>query len=120
MLKSVVMHTAGDGYWSDAGKAVIITDMTLGYVSDDKDFGELCVYFDTKSWDVNELGLIYTDRLFISQLRDFCNMQGLDGNDIDYSEQGMQDDDYVSLDVGKNFLDSWAKKFKIELDSLVN
>ena len=28
-----------------------------------------------------------------------------------YSEQGMQGDDYVSLDVGKDFIASWEKKF---------
>lgn len=120
MLKSVVMNTIGDGYWSEVAKAVTVTNMTLGYVSDDKDFGELCVYFDKRSWDVRKDGLIYTDSLFIGQLREFCNVQGLDGNDIDYSEQGMQGEDYVSLDVGKNFLASWAEKFKIELDSLVD
>jgi len=31
--------------------------------------------------------------------------------DLCYSEQGMQGDNYVSLDVGKDFLDSWAAKF---------
>jgi len=118
MLKSVVMSTKGDGYWSDVAKAVTVTDMQLGYINDEKDFGELRVYFDTRSWDVRKDGLIYTDSQFISQLREFCNVQQLDGNDVDYSEQGMQGNNYVSLDVGKNFLDSWAKKFKIELDSM--
>jgi hypothetical protein len=31
--------------------------------------------------------------------------------DLCYSEQGMQGDNYVSLDVGKDFLDSWRTKF---------
>ena len=113
MLKSVTMHTAGDGYWSNTAKAVEVVDMRVPYINDEKDFGELRVYFNTKTWDVNEEGLIYTDSLFLSQLREFCSVQGLDGNDIEYSEQGMQGDDFVSLDVGKNFLDSWAAKFSL-------
>jgi hypothetical protein len=106
----VVMHTKGDGYWSEAAKAVTITDMKLGYISDELDFGELRVYFDTTTWNVNEDGLIYTDSLFYKELQAFIKEQGL-VVDLSYSEQGMQGDDYVSLDVGKEFLDSWAKKF---------
>jgi hypothetical protein len=39
----------------------------------------------------------------------FLVEQGLTA--VTYSEQGMQGDDYVSLDVGKDFLDSWSAKF---------
>jgi hypothetical protein len=111
MLAKVIFNTAGDGYWSNACKAVEVVDMRVPYINDERDFGELRVYFNTASWDVNKEGLIYTDRQFISDLREFANIQGLDGNDIDYSEQGMQGDNYVSCDVGKNFLDSWEAKF---------
>jgi hypothetical protein len=31
------------------------------------------------------------------------------GDDVDYSEQGMQGDNYVSFDVGAKFLKSWKK-----------
>ena len=116
MLKTVVMHTAGNGYWSDSAKSVEVVDMQIAYVSDDKDFGELRVYFDTKTWNVEQDGLIYTDGQFISDLREFCNVQGLDGNDVDYSEQGMQGDNYVSLDVGGKFIDSWEAKFDVVLE----
>ncbi len=85
--------------------------MRLGYVDEDKDFGELCVYFDTKTWDVNADGLIYTDRQFQNDLRAFLNTHGLPGADVDYSEQGMQGDDYVSLDIGRKFLQAWEAKF---------
>ena len=106
-----IFSTAGDGYWSDVAKPVLITDMRLGYVSDDKDFGELCVYFDTKYWDVNKDGLIYTDSQFLSDLQAFLDSMGLMGADVEYSEQGMQGDDYVSLDVGEGFLRTWNEKF---------
>ena len=107
-MQNVVFNTAGDGYWSDVAKQVQIVDMRLGYVSDDKDFGELCVYFNTDTWNVEQDGLIYTDKLFIEQLREFLKQHGLT-DDVSYSEQGMQGDNYVSLDCGKKFIDSWIK-----------
>jgi len=112
----VQFNTSGDGYWSNVSKSVEITDMQLGYVSDEGDFGELRVYFNTATWDVNTDGLIYTDTQFKQDLMQFVKQQGL-VVDLCYSEQGMQGDNYVSLDVGQDFLDSWAQKFGV--DSLV-
>lgn len=118
-MEKVVLSTCGDGYWSDVAKKVEVTDLKLGYISDEKDFGELCVYFNTKQWDVNKDGLIYTDSKFMSMLQAFLCEHGLDGNDVSYSEQGMQGDDYVSCDVGVDFINSWAKKFGTNLDKLL-
>lgn len=112
-MKQTIFSTCGDGYWSRAAKPVLITDMRVPYINDEGDFGELCVYFDTKFWDVNVDGLIYTDSSFLADLQKFLNTQGLAGTDVDYSEQGMQGDNYVSLDVGQDFLDSWAAKFNL-------
>ena len=109
-MEKVVFNTSGDGYWSTVAKAVEIVDMRLGYVDEDKEFGELCVYFNTDTWDVEKDGLIYTDRQFKQDLMDFVTAHGL-VVDLCYSEQGMQGDNYVSLDVGKDFLDSWERKF---------
>jgi hypothetical protein len=112
-MDRVVFSTAGDGYWSNVSKDVEVTDMKLGYVSDDKDFGELRVYFDTATWNVDADGLIYTDSKFKQDLMQFVKQQGL-VVDLCYSEQGMQGDNYVSLDVGAEFLDSWARKFGVD------
>jgi len=112
-MEKVIFSTAGDGYWSNVSKSVEITDMQLGYVSDEGDFGELCVYFNTDTWNVNVDGLIYTDSQFKQDLMQFVKQQGL-VVDLCYSEQGMQGDNYVSLDVGKDFLDSWARKFGVD------
>jgi hypothetical protein len=112
-MTKVIFNTSGDGYWSNVKKAVEITDMQLGYVNDEGDFGELRVYFNTDTWNVNTDGLIYTDSLFKQQLMAFIAQHGL-VVDLCYSEQGMQGDNYVSLDVGKDFLDSWADKFGID------
>ena len=115
-MDTVVFSTAGDGLWSNVSKDVEVINMQLGYVSDEGDFGELCVFFDTATWDVDVDGLIYTDSGFYADLQQYIKQQGL-VVDLCYSEQGMQGDNYVSLDVGQDFLDSWASKFGV--DSLV-
>jgi hypothetical protein len=112
-MDRVVFSTVGDGYWSNVSKDVEVTDMKLGYVNDEQDFGELRVYFDTATWNVNKDGLIYTDSKFKQDLMQFVKQQGL-VVDLCYSEQGMQGDNYVSLDVGAEFLDSWARKFGVD------
>ncbi len=112
-MKQTIFSTSGGGYWSNVAKPVVITNMRVAYVNDENDFGELRVYFDTKTWDVNEDGLIYTDKGCMTDLRNFLALQGLNNLDVEYSEQGMQGDNYVSLDIGKDFLDAWDAKFNL-------
>jgi len=95
--------TAGDGYWSNAVRDVNLTGMRIAYTSDDGEFGELRVYFNTKFWDVDALGLIYTDKQFEQQLKQVLAKQfGFTAKELKgvyYSEQGMQGNNYVSFDV---------------------
>ena len=119
-MQTVTFNTNGLGYWSNKAKAVDIVDMQVTYVNDEQDFGELRVYFNTDTWDVNTDGLIYTDKQFRNELQAFLDAQGLPGKDISYSEQGMQGDDYVSLDiVSAKFLQAWSAKFGIALETLM-
>lgn len=107
MIKfGAVIETDGSGYWSDVSKEVKCKGFDIGYINNEKDFAELRVYFDTESWDVNKDGLIYTDRQFMLGLKEALTVASLDDSDVSYSEQGMQGDDYVSLDVGPNFINS--------------
>ena len=105
---NTILHTSGDGIWSNLSKAVRITGLGLGYVNEDADFGELRVYFDTDTWDIDEDGLIYTDNRFLTELRSFLEAQGFNPEDVDSREQGMQSDEYVSLDVGGSFISSFT------------
>lgn len=101
------LNTAGDGLWSTTAKAVDVTKLDLQYISNDKDFGELCVHFTQDSWNCNTDGLIYSDKQFLSELRVYLQEIGFteaEANDVCYSEQGMQGDNYVSLDVGGLFI----------------
>jgi hypothetical protein len=116
-MQAVTFNTNGLGYWSRKVAAVRIVDMRVTYVNDEKDWGELCVYFNTQDWDVNKDGLIYTDKQFRNELQAFLDAQGLPGKDISYSEQGMQGEDYVSLDiVSAKFLTAWEAKFNVQLE----
>jgi hypothetical protein len=100
-------HTAGNGLWSDKSKAVQVLRVELAYTSEDGDFGEFRAYFNTRTWDCNQDGLIYTDKVWIDEFRALMRSLGFTRtavNDITYSEQGMQEYNYVSMDVGADFL----------------
>ena len=100
-------HTDGKGFWSLFAQAVTVTQIELAYANEDVDFGELVAYFDTSTWDVNKNGLIYTDPRWLEEFRALMRSLGFTSRaceDINYSEQGMQGDNYVSMDVGADFL----------------
>ena len=101
------LHTNGKGYWRRTAKAVDVEALDLQYITNDKDFGELCIHFNTNDWDTATDGLIYTDKLFMQELRAYLQTVGFteaEANDVNYSEQGMQSDNYVSCDVGAVFI----------------
>jgi hypothetical protein len=106
---SATLHTAGDGLWSNKAKTVDITGLQLSYMNDELDFGELRVFFDTATWDTDTDGLIYTDTLFLEDLCLLLDNLGVDASDVGYSEQGMQGDTYVSLDVGECFINTYMQ-----------
>ena len=106
---NATLNTNGMGYWSRAQQAVEITHLQLAYTNDELDFGELRVRFNTKTWDVNKLGLIYTDKQFMRELKELLTTLGFDASDVSYSEQGMQGDNYVSCDVGERFINTFME-----------
>lgn len=106
---NTTLTTSGTGYWSTARKNVRTTRIDVPYIDDERDFGELRVYFDTATWDVETDGLIYTDARFMTELSAVLAQAGFNVTDLSYSEQGMQGDNFVSCDVGKAFLDSWLQ-----------
>jgi hypothetical protein len=119
METSIILNTDGKGLWSRAVQAVVVTGIDCAvskYNDEDSEslYGELRVGFDTASWLTDELGLIYTDKLFLKELREFLLSQGFTSfavDQVEYSEQGMQGDDYVSLDAGAEFCTEWLAKF---------
>ena len=107
---NALLNTAGDGYWSNVTKQVKVTGLQLAYTNDELDFGELRVYFNTSTWDVNTDGLIYTDSLFEAQLCELLTEMGIDASEVRYSEQGMQGDNYVSFDVEELFINTFVQE----------
>ena len=103
------LNTNGNGYWSRKKASVEITHLQLAYTNDELDFGELRVYFNTKTWDVNTDGLIYTDKQFMRELKELLVQKGFDTSDLSYSEQGMQGDAFVSCDVGQCFINTFMQ-----------
>ena len=106
------LHTSGTGLWSTKATAVDITKLDLQYITNERDFGELCVYFNTDTWDTATDGLIYTDKQFMAELRAYLQTIGFTASeamDVSYSEHGMQTDAYVSCDVGAMFIAGLAR-----------
>ena len=100
----------GMGLWSRRPfRRIHICKIDITYVNEIETFGELQAKFD-KGWDVRKDGLIYTDNLWIKDFRNGLVALGFSreaADDVDYSEQGMQGDNFVSMDIGKKFLDEW-------------
>lgn len=104
MPLDLTWKTNGDGLWSRAKKPVKVTQLLLHIYDTGQDLmpEDLQVRFDTATWGVYQDGLIYSDTAFVRQLRQFLVSQGTPApiaGRVDYSEQGMQGDDYVSCDA---------------------
>jgi len=108
-----VLHTNGSGLWSSHEAAVKTTQLRLNRYEDS--FGELRVYFDTKTWSTRKHGLIYTDRLWLSELRAEFKKLNINSDRISYSERGWQGHNYVSLDVNEKFMKDFEKLTSVTL-----
>ena len=116
------LHTNGDGLWSDVKRAVDVNNITISGINAEGDFAELCVHFNTNTWDVDADGLIYTDPRFMDELRELLQRVGFtkeEAADVSYSEQGMQGDDYVSCDIMDSACDAYKRLFPDEFAAAV-
>lgn len=102
-----------DGLWSsdDCPSSFRATGLAINYCSDTYDHGELHVNFNPLLWDVRVHGLVYTDSTAEQGIRDMLQELGIDG-EVAYSEQGMQGEDYISLDTNGEFLASYVEFLK--------
>lgn len=107
---------AGNGLWSEKSMTnlkIHILPQTEFWQdkSDSAPVGQLNVYFNPRIWNTDKLGLIYTDSLFLTHVRRLLKAERFfHFQDLDYSEQGMQGDDYVNFDVGDNLAKELDKK----------
>lgn len=121
MRTSMILHTNGSGYWSPERRTVKHNRMEARVIVDqcypngeERIFGELKVYFAQRDWNPNKHGLIYTDKLWMQEFRKHLRSIGFSEaavRDVSYSEQGMQGDNYVSLDIGDKFISEYVIAF---------
>lgn len=122
MQVNIEAHTNGKGHWTVEERMVQIIKLGIGYSSltyypEDPFHGELRAYFEPSgftpgSWNVPGHGLIYTDRLWLKEFKAGLRAAGFSikaAQNVRYSEQGMQGDNYVSMDIGPTFYASWVR-----------
>jgi hypothetical protein len=101
--------TCGDGYWSTVAKEVFVESIAMFISTEnvggegDAEYcdGDLQAYYTEETWD-DSLGLIYTDSAFLECVHTELIKAGISieaAEDVCYSEQGMQGDNYVSMDA---------------------
>ena len=105
----IICNTDGKGYWSEETRAVRVNKVVVSihraevnlYMYHPVLFVNVDAYFPKSSWDTNEHGLIYTDSLWLKEFNRKMNAINplLFGSGIDYTEQGMQERDYVSMSM---------------------
>lgn len=110
---NIVASTAGNGLWSSAKKKVTISHLQLEHLFNynGKYVAELRAFFSPKDWDVDNHGLIYTDQRWLKEFRENLVQNGFSkqaAKAVSYSEQGMQGENYVSLDIGDDFIKEFA------------
>jgi hypothetical protein len=107
----LLCQTKGDGYWSATNRTVATSKIEMEVGEASVSLWSYSVYleihfrafFPKRSWDTDKYGLIYTDSLWIKDFREqfktrFPAMAWM-ASKINYTEQGMQGDNYVSLVV---------------------
>jgi len=116
MRVNKILNTNGTSLWARKEKRKVrVTTIKCRILKDKKhSWGELKVYFDQETWKTNGDGLIYTDKLFETELQAYLTTRDFSEKaveEVNYSEQGMQSENYVSLDVGSAFVKEWMKKY---------
>lgn len=104
MKVNLTLFTNGKGFWTAFVGKTIATELRI-IPSTNFKRGQLQVV--VPDWNYEKHGLIYTDPVWLEQLKIALRKLGFDTSDIDYSEQGMQGAKYVDLDVGEKFLKSY-------------
>lgn len=100
----IICTTSGNGHWSSHKKQTRVNKIELGfykYCYKDSNSIYVNAIIPKSSWSVKRYGLIYTDPQW---LRDFNSqvkilLPHVFTDYVDYTEQGMQGNDYVSMSM---------------------
>lgn len=106
-----ILHTNGKGLYTKTAASVEILELELASIAEDDGeyHGELCVYFDGTTWDVEKNNVIYTDPLFLTETQAMLEKLGIASTGVDYSERGWQGIVHVSFDVGQQTIETFLK-----------
>ena len=96
--------TNGVGFWSsESNKEVqgcMYFNLLESHLNGEVFGGRAEFRFSKEDWDVDKYGLIYTDEGFLDSIHNKLREVGFKKyQEINYSEQGMQGDDYVDFDA---------------------
>lgn len=103
-------YTDGKGLWSREARLVKVTGVSIRCSGE---YVYMDASFTKSSWNVDKYGLIYTDPGWLTCFRSALVEMGFSvkaSRDVDYTEQGMQGQDYVSLEAGKPFTNELFSK----------
>ena len=101
------LETDGKGYWSNRKTTVKVHKIEVTCTEyPDYNYVNVDVYFTKKTWEVRKHGLIYTDSKFERQLKSALKEFGINTKQFGYTEQGMQDYEYVSMSADEKFVKS--------------
>jgi len=117
----VTIKVGGAGLWSTAKPTdVQITEWSVTWISITADYGEVNVHFNTQDWRPDRDGLIYTDPEFLQGINQyFRDLLGLDQDCVNYTEQGMQGDNYVSMEFYREFIQAFSQRFPQQYQQLM-
>lgn len=102
-----IIRTGGQGltrerFISGITKPVVVKGFQVvgfkGFCSEEYSL-VLQIHFDDSKWDINKLGLIYPDEIFLESFKTILNSLGIESDGLIYSEMLEQGSDYVSLDI---------------------
>lgn len=112
LANPIVASTNGKGLWSEDVRTTRVKriEFILQWAGNLYSNAEYCLefevrgYFTRRDWDTERYGLIYTDTGWIKEFREKFNklkcVRGIVAPmSVDYTEQGMQGDNYVSMDL---------------------
>jgi len=110
------LNTAGSGLWTARCTPITHDRMEISYINEESNFGELRVFFNVADWNIRKHGLIYTDYQWLREFKAFLSTIGYSdkaARGISYSEQGMQGENFVSLDIiGADFIKEFLERNK--------
>lgn len=77
---------------------------------DEENAHALRIYVVPKGYKPDKVGLIYTDEGFLKDIKEFFKALGMPAwSEVDYSEQGMQGDNYIDMEVYSKKAVKWVK-----------